>query len=96
MLLPIQSFANWKLTGVRHGENNTPNLLHEIQCCRFFDWQPGMEVLMENINNKMDPNYIAGPFPITHVHTNGTVTICRQNTFQQINIGRIKLYHQPE
>jgi hypothetical protein len=95
MLLPIQSFANWELTRVRRGENNTRNLLRENQRRRFFDWQPGMEVLIENTHNKMDPKYI-GPFPITRIHTNGTVTIRRRNTLQRINIRRIKLYHRPD
>jgi hypothetical protein len=95
MLLPIQSFANWELGQVRCIKNNTRNLLHENQHCRPFDWQPGVEVLIENINHKLDARFI-GPFPITHVHTNGTITIRHCNTFQKINIRRIKLYHHPD
>jgi Integrase core domain. len=95
MLLPIQSFANWELARTRRSENNVKNLLSENQRRKPFDWQPGMEILLENTRHKMDTRFI-GPFPITRVHTNGTVTIRRRNTLQRVNIRRIKLYHRPD
>jgi Reverse transcriptase (RNA-dependent DNA polymerase)./Integrase core domain. len=95
MLLPIQSFANWELARAKRSENNVKNLFSENQRRRPFDWQPGMNVLLENTRHKMDPKFI-GPFPITRVHTNGTVTIRRGNTFQRVNIRWIKLYHHPD
>jgi hypothetical protein len=95
MLLPIQSFANWELARTKRGENNVRNLLRENHHRKPFDWQPGMEILLEDIKNKMDTRFI-GPFPITRVHTNGTVTIRRRNTLQRVNIRRIKLYHRPD
>ena len=38
----------------------------------------------------------AGPYPITHVHVNGTVTIARApNVLERLNIRRIKPYVAP-
>jgi transposase InsO family protein len=93
MILPIQSFANWELARKSRSEMINKNLLRENSRRRPFDWQPGMEVLVNNKRNKMDAKYI-GPFPITSVHTNGNVTIQRGRSFQRVNIRRIKLYHR--
>jgi hypothetical protein len=95
MMLPIQSFANWELIRQRKENNIVKNLFHENRDRRPFDWQPGMEVLIQDIRNKLDPKY-KGPFPIHRVHTNGTVTIRKGQTFERINIRRIKIYHRRE
>jgi Integrase core domain. len=92
IILPIQSFANWELAHKSHSEMIHRNLLRENNPRRPFDWQPGMEVLINFEKKKMDAKYI-GPFPITRVHTNGNVTVQHGNSFQRVNIRRIKLYH---
>ena len=95
MMLPIQSFANWEL--IRHKKETqiSKNLFYENKNRRPFDWQPGMEVLVQDIRNKLDPKY-KGPYPIHRIHTNGTVTIRRDHTFERINIRGIKIYHRRE
>jgi transposase InsO family protein len=95
MLLPVQVMANWELTRERRANSITRNVLRENSTRRPFNWQPGMQVLISVPGSKIDPKF-AGPYTITRVHPNGTVTIRRRpNTFQRINIRRIKLYHAP-
>lgn len=94
-MLPIQSFANWELVRQNKENSITRNLLQENKNRRPFDWQPGMQVLVLDVRNKLDRRY-KGPFPIHRVHTNGTVTIQNGRTFERVNIRRIKIYHRRE
>ncbi len=54
-----------------------------------------MEVLLEdNDGEKLSPK-ATGPFRISKVHTNGTVTLqIKPRTFQRINIRRIRPYYR--
>lgn len=60
-----------------------------------FDWQPGMEVLVQDNDGEKLSAKAKGPYTITKVHTNGTVTIrLKPNVYQRLNIRRIKPYHR--
>jgi hypothetical protein len=54
------------------------------------DYQPGQQVLIQATNpSKLQP-CTTGPYPITAVHTNGTVTIRRKpHVLERINIRRL-------
>ena len=69
------------------------NLLRANNKRRAHDYQPGEKVLMlDDKADKLDPPAI-GPYPITKVHTNGTVTLrIKPNVIKRINIRRIKPY----
>jgi hypothetical protein len=95
MMLSIQLFANWELFHHKKGTQMTKNLFYENKDCRPFDWQPGMEVLVQDMNKKLDPKY-KDPYPIHCVHTNGIVKLRRGHTFERINIRQIKIYHHRE
>ena len=93
MILPIQSFAKWELARANRSDMITKNLFKENKNCCPFDWQPGMKVLVQDSHNKLDPKY-KGPYSIHKVHTNGTITICKDQTFERNNICRIKIFCQ--
>jgi hypothetical protein len=61
----------------------------------FHDYKPGDQVLKVTYDPaKLHPQF-EGPYPITSVHTNGTVTIKLNNlTQQRITIRQIKPYRQ--
>ena len=61
--------------------------------CRKFDYQPGDEILILTNNPTTLQDRGVGPFTITQVYTNGTVTFQRTpHIVEQINIRRIKPY----
>ena len=94
MILPVQTIADWECIRHRKQEMIHRNCLRENKHRKQFDWQPGMEILLQEGGSKLQMRYI-GPFRITKVHTNGTVTIQRNaNLFQRVNIRRIKPYYQ--
>ena len=60
---------------------------------RHADYQPGGSILLLTENPSSIQNRAFGPFLITQVHTNGTVTFQRSQFIQErINIRRIKPY----
>ena len=95
MMLPVQCIANWETIRSKKQANIQRNFLRENTKRKSFDWQPGMEVLVEEQTRyKLNPKSV-GPFTITKVHTNGTVTIKKSaRTFQRLNIRRIKPYYR--
>ena len=60
-----------------------------------FDYRVGQKILIINtdIQRKLD-NPTTGPYEITDVFSNGTVTIRRGNVLERLNIRRIKPYHE--
>ena len=59
--------------------------------CRTFDYQPGDEILILTNNPTTLQDHGVGPFSITQVHMNGTITF--QHTphiVERINIRRVK------
>ena len=95
MMLPIQDIANWETIRLKKQAQIERNNFRENKLRKPFNWTPGMEVMLEEPTRyKLNPKVI-GPFVITDTHTNGTVTIKRNNnTFQKVNIRRIKPYYR--
>ncbi len=57
---------------------------------RHYDYQPGDEVYVKTVNPSKLGERTLGPFPITRVHTNGTITIQRTPHVQErINLRRV-------
>ena len=62
-------------------------------CRRTFDYQPGDEILILTTDPTTLQDRGIGPFSITQVHTNGTITFQRTpHIVERINIRRIKPY----
>jgi hypothetical protein len=60
---------------------------------RSFDYQVGQQVLLLADNPDKLQDRASGPFPITQVHANGTITIQRTPYYRErINIRRVKPY----
>mmetsp|Transcript_1982 Transcript_1982/g.2647 ORF Transcript_1982/g.2647 Transcript_1982/m.2647 type:complete len:90 (-) Transcript_1982:49-318(-) len=58
-----------------------------------FTYTPNMEVMLYDPIGVMLSANSKGPFKISKVHSNGTVTISlKPNVFQRVNIRRIKSY----
>ena len=95
MTLPIQSIANWELIRIKKQQSIHRNHMKENNRRKQFDWQPGMEILLEDKGNEKLSAKATGPYSIDKVHTNGTVTIkLKPRTFQRVNIRRIKPYYR--
>ena len=87
MMLPIQSIANWEIIRLKKSNNIHRNFMRENNRRKHFDWQPGMEVLVESPEGEKLSAKSTGPFRIERIHTNGTVTIkIKPQTFQRLNI----------
>ena len=93
MLLPIPLMADYNLIRERRqaliDENNRKANLHR----RFKDYSPGDQVLLLLKPLAKLGAKTAGPYVITQVHVNGTVTIERNpGVFERVNIRRVKPY----
>jgi hypothetical protein len=60
---------------------------------RTFDYQPGDQILILTNNPTTLQDRGIGPFTITQVHTNGTITFQRKpHIVERINVRRVKPY----
>ena len=80
MFLPLPTLADWECIRLRKQQMIHRNNLNENKRRKEFDWQPGMEILIDRDirDPKLQP-YYNGPFTIQKIHTNGTVTIKKNN-----------------
>ena len=75
MILPIQSLANWELIRRKKAAMIEKNNLRENSFRTQFNYKRGMKVLVEDTTGVKLSQKAKGPFKITELHTNGTVTI---------------------
>ena len=94
MLLPIPLLTDWNM--IRHRRQTLiDNNARAANRRRIFrDYSAGDQVLLHVCDpRKLDQRAI-GPFAITQVHVNGTVTIQRApGVTERVNIRRIRPYH---
>jgi transposase InsO family protein len=95
MFHPIPLLINYNDLRERRQQVIDYNIRRANQRRRFQDYQPGQEVLvLSYMPDKMDPR-ATGPFKITAVHVNGTVTIQRaENVVERINVRRLRPYQR--
>ena len=93
-MLPIQCFKSWEAICLFKKKSSLYNLFHENSCRRHFDWQPGMKVLVSELDRNKLQAKASGPYEIDKVHTNGTVTLKQGNLRIKMNIRRLKLYRE--
>jgi hypothetical protein len=93
MFLPLPLIANFQALQDKRQSRIDLNLLQTNAHRKAHDYQPGDQVLVlspNDIKQKLDAP-TEGPFIITAIHTNATVTIQRRlNVFERLNIRRIK------
>jgi transposase InsO family protein len=94
MVLDIPVIADLELLRQRRQVAIDTNLIRANRRRISHDYAVGDQVLIIAYKpNKLQPRADAGPFPITIVHTNGTVTIQRSPLVtDRINIRRLKPY----
>ena len=95
MLLNIPLIADLHAMQQRRQKLIDDNLIRANSKRRSKDYQPNDQVLIlhekDQLNKLDDRSY--GPFPITRIHTNGTVDVqMKPNVTQTINIRRIRPY----
>lgn len=96
MILDIPVVADLELLRQRRQAAIDTNLIRANRRRISHDYQVGDLVLILAYKpDKLQPRVAAGPFPITIVHSNGTVTIQRSPLVSdRINIRRIRPYRQ--
>ena len=71
----LNNIANWEIVRIKKQQSIHRNFMKENNRRKHFDWQPGMEIMLENSDGEKLSAKATGPFRIEKVHTNGTVTI---------------------
>ena len=88
MVLPIQCITNWEIIRLKKQQRAQHNNFLENLRRRPFTYTPNMEVMVQDTTGVKLSEKCKGPFKITKIHSNGTVTICiKNNVFQRIILG---------
>jgi hypothetical protein len=92
MLFDIPFIADWHKIGEHRQQLTDINNAHENKGRIDYDYKVGQKVLVrkEDILCKSESIWHRKPWLITSVHTNGTITVQRGNTLEQMNIRRVK------
>ena len=95
MIYPVEYVAEWDVLRQKKQKIIDQNNVRENSRRIDFDYRVGQKILIINtdIQRKLD-NPTTGPYEITDVFSNGTVTIRRGNVLERLNIRRIKPYHE--
>ena len=95
MILPIQMINYWNLICSRKKQLTDKNIIHQSQCRFSHDYKIDEEVLLIQDPTKLSElaPHSFGPFCLTCVHTNGTITICHDIRLERINIPNVKPYY---
>ena len=93
MFLNVPLMADWTAITKRREHLVNENLMRENSRRHQYDYQPNQLILKKNSNPRKLGERTSGPYAITQVHTNGTVTIeLNDHTTERINIQRIIPY----
>ena len=94
MLLPIPIIANLQFLREKRQAVIDKNNLRDNRRRRTHDYAVGDQILILVSDPKALSTRTTGPYVITQVHANGTVSFLRNNeVFERINIRRIKPYY---
>jgi len=95
MVLPIAFRADWARIAQRKQERINENNLRENRTRLKYDYKVGEKVLLNKpgIRNKLSSPR-TGPYVITKVYTNGTLTIRKGPVSQRVNIRRVTPYNE--
>ena len=76
MILPTQCITNWEIIRLNKQQRAQHNNFLENLRRRPFTYTPNMEVVVQDPTGQKLSAKCKGPFKITKIHSNGTVTIC--------------------
>jgi hypothetical protein len=96
MLFDIPFIADWKIIGEHRQRLTDPNTDVENKGRIDYDYKVGQKILVRNegIHRKAQSLCQKGPWAITAVHTNGTITIQCGKKIKRLNIRRVKLFEE--
>ena len=96
MLLPIPVLTDLHLLRERRQTVIDDNVRRMNTKRLFRDYRIGDQVLLRTADPTKMQERAEGPYPVTQVHVNGTVTVQRApNVFERINIRKIQPYRHP-
>ncbi len=95
MLVDIPFIADWKKIGEHRQlltDCNTSREKGRID----YDYKVGQKELIRKVGilRKTESRHFKDPWVITSVHTNGTIRVQCRNKSEQINIRRVKPFHE--
>ena len=93
MLFPFSKQVDWKQLLNQKQDTVDQSNIKENSKRRFFDYKEGDLAFIFNkqTKGKLEPTTLnEGPWKITQIHTNGTVSILRNKHIERINIRRIR------
>jgi hypothetical protein len=93
MILNIQHVANWKAITERKQKLINKNTAKENAKWLRHTYKINDQVLVERHQARKLERPYNGPYTITEVFTNGTVTIKKGAVYERINIRRIRPYN---
>ena len=95
MILPITCVTNWEIIRNKKQLRIQHNNFLENKRRRPFSYTLNMEIMLNDPTGVKLSSKCKGPFTVSKVHSNGTVTIyLKPNVFQRVNICRIKPYYR--
>jgi hypothetical protein len=96
ILFDIPFLADWSKIGEYRQKQMDKNTVKENSGRVDWDYQPGNKVLVikDGILRKSESRYDSEPWPITSVHTNGTIRIHRGTKSERLNIRRVTPYFE--
>jgi hypothetical protein len=96
MLFDIPFIVDWRKIGEHRQELTDLNTVHENKGRIDYDYKVAQKILVRNkgILCKNQSIWQKGPWTITTVHTNGTITIQRRSKEERLNIRRVKPFEE--
>ena len=96
MFLDVPLIADWQAIAERRTQVVNESLRRANLKRRTYDYVQGQQVLKKNHKPTKLGERKEGPYPISQVHVNGTVSITlRPGVTERINIRRVVPYRQP-
>jgi hypothetical protein len=98
MLFDIPYIADWNKIGEYRQRQTDHNTNQENKSHLDYDYKVGVKVLVwkDGILCKAESPYHSKLWPITSVHTNGTIRATRRTKSERINILRVTLFLENE
>ena len=98
MLFDIPYIADWNKVGEHRQLQTDRNTIRENKSRVDYDYKVGGKVLIrkDGILRKSESRYDSDPWPITSVHTNGTIRVERGSKSERINIRRVTPFFDQE
>ena len=95
MILPIKFEADWALIEQQKQNNINNSNLRENKSRVPHEYKVGDKVLLQKpgLLRKMTTPY-SGPYEVSHVFTNGTLSIIKGAVIQRVNIRRVVPYRE--